>query len=168
MLRSCSYQGITMGQPHNCCDFFFVTPPPLAVQLQVLLQDQREPSFHQDHDHNRHRPHLCSFGSVSPTVQQLDFSVHVISHTGPYARSSERRHEHRLFGQLSEVAVVVQNLIDCLQVLVLPLHGHIEFQITPVTDCIRQRSVVSLWQPHSVRGARQWTRLEAHLQAHLP
>ena len=46
-----------------------VTPPPLAVQLQVLLQDQEEPSFHQDRDHDRHRPHLCSFGSISPTVQ---------------------------------------------------------------------------------------------------
>ena len=91
-----------------------VTQPPLAVQLQVLLQDQEEPSFHQDRDHDRHRPHLCSFGSISLTVQPLDFSVHVISHTGTYARSSERRHEQRLFGQLSETAVVVQNLIDCL------------------------------------------------------
>ena len=42
----------------------------------------------------------------------------------PYARSSERRHEQRLFGQLSEIGVVVQHLIDFLQVLVLPLHGH--------------------------------------------
>ena len=45
-----------------------VTPPPLAVQLQALLQDQEEPSFHQDHDHDRHQLHLCSFGSISPTV----------------------------------------------------------------------------------------------------
>ena len=45
----------------------FATPPLLAVQLQVLLQDQEEPSFRQDHDHDRHRPHLCSFGSISPT-----------------------------------------------------------------------------------------------------
>ena len=35
-----------------------VTPPPLAIQLQVLLRDQGEPSFHHDHDHDRHRPHL--------------------------------------------------------------------------------------------------------------
>ena len=62
-----------------------VTPPPLAVQLRVLLQDQEEPSFHQDRDHDRHRHHLCSFGSTSPTVQPSDFSVHVITHTGPYA-----------------------------------------------------------------------------------
>ena len=114
----------------------------------------------------RSRPpptHLCSFGSISPTVQPLDFSVHVISHTGPYARSSERWHEQRLFGQLSEIAVVVQNLIDFLQVLVLLLHGHIGFRTTTVTDCIRQTSVVSLWQPHSVRRARRSTHLEAHL-----
>ena len=140
-----------------------VTPPPLAVQLRVLLQDQEEPSFHQDHDHDRHQPHLCSFGSISPTVQQLDFSVHVISHAGPYARSSERRHEQKLFGQLSEIAVVVQNLIDFLQVLVLPLHWHIEFRTTTVTDCVRQTSVVSLWQSHNVRRARRLTHLEAHL-----
>ena len=139
-----------------------VTSPPLAVQLQVLLQDQEEPTFHQDRGHDRHRPHLCSFGSISPTVQPLDFSVHVISHTGPYPRSSERRHDQKLFGQLSEIAVVVQNLIDFLQVPVLPLHGHIEFQTTTVTDCIRQTSVVSLWQPHNVRRARQSTHLEAH------
>ena len=140
-----------------------VTPPPLAVQMQVLLQDQEEPSFHQDRDHDRHRPHLCSFGSISPTVQPLDFSVHVISHTGPNARSSERRHEPRLFGQPSEIAVVVQNLIDCLQVLVLPLHGHIEFRNTTVTDCIRQMSVVHtmsdelvnrrIWSSSSIRDS---------------
>ena len=68
------------------------------------------------------------------TVQLLDFSVHVISHTGPYARSSERRHEQTLFGQLSETAVVNQNLIDFLQVLVLPLHKHVEFRTTTVRD----------------------------------
>ena len=62
-------------------------PPLLIVQLPTLLQDQRQPSFH------RHRPHLCSIESISPTVQLLDFSAHVILHTGPYARSSERRHE---------------------------------------------------------------------------
>ena len=39
-------------------------------------------------------------GSISPTLQWLDFSVHVTSHTGPCARSPERRHEQRLFGQL--------------------------------------------------------------------
>ena len=77
-----------------------VTPPPLDVQLQVLLQDQDEPSFHQDRDHDRHRPHLCSFGSITPTIQPLDFSVHVISHTGPYPRSSKCRHDQRLFGHL--------------------------------------------------------------------
>ena len=96
----------------------------------------------------RSRPHLCSFGSISPTVRPLDFSVHVIWRTGPYARSSERWHEQKLFGQLSQIAVVVQNLI---------------FRTTTVTDCIRQRSVVSPWQPHSVRRARQSTHLEAHL-----
>ena len=87
-----------------------VTPPLLVVQLPTLLQDQEQPSFHQDHDHDRHRTHLCSFGSISPTVQLLDFSVRVISHTGPYAMSSERQHEQRLFGQLSEIPVVVQRL----------------------------------------------------------
>ena len=61
----------------------------------------------------------------------------MISDTGPHARSSERRHEQRLFGQLSEIAVVVQSLIDFLQVLVFALHGHIEFRTTTVTDCIR-------------------------------
>ena len=117
----------------------FVTPFLLVVQLLTFLQDQGEPSFHQDHDHDRHRPHLCSVENISPTVQVLDFSVHVISHTGPYARSSERRHEQRLFGQLSEIALVVQNLIDFLQVLVLQLHGHTEFRTTTVTDCIVKR-----------------------------
>ena len=105
-----------------------VTPPPLAGQTPTLLQDQGEPSFHQDHGHDRHRSHLCSYGSISPTVQPLDFSVHVISHTGPYARSSERRHEQRVFGQLSEIPVVVPNLIDFLQVpvpriCVFPYHS---------------------------------------------
>ena len=78
------------------------------------------------------------------------FSVYMISHTGPYARSFERRHEQRLFGQLSEIAVVVRNLIDFLQVPVLPLHEHIEFQTTTVTDCIRQISVVSRLGSHAV------------------
>ena len=47
--------------------------------------------------------------------------------------------------------------------VVVPIHGHIEFRTTTVTDCIRQTSVVSLWQPHSVRRARRSTHLEAHL-----
>ena len=102
-----------------------VTPPPLAVQLQVLLQNQEESSFHQDRDHGHHRHNICSCGSISPTVQLLDFSAHVISHTGPHARSFERRHEQRLFGQLSEIAVLIRHLIDFLQVPVLPLHRHL-------------------------------------------
>ena len=124
-----------------------VTPPLLVVQLRTLLQDQGEPSFHQGHDLDRHRHHFCSFENISPTVQLLAFSARVISHTGPYARSSERRHELKLFGQLSDTPVVVQNLIDFVQIHVLQLLKHIEFQTTIVTDCIRQTSVVSTWQP---------------------
>ena len=143
-------------QSTKCSGAALIKKPPCASHttaatcdstLQVFLQDKEELSFHQDHEHDRHQQHLSTFGSISPTVQTLDFSVRVISHTGPQARSSERRLEQRLFGQLSEIAVVVQNLIDFLQVLILPLHGHKEFRTTTVTDCIRQTSVVSLWQP---------------------
>ena len=104
---------VSSGEPATkCSGAALIKDPPWANHItaatcdstsvgcstaDTLLQDQGEPSFHQDHDHDRHRPHLCSFGSISPTVQLLDFSVRVISHTGPYARSSERRHEQRLF-----------------------------------------------------------------------
>ena len=50
-----------------------------SVHLLVLLQEQEETHLsHQDHDHDHPPTHLCSFGSISPTVQPLDFSVHVI------------------------------------------------------------------------------------------
>ena len=53
MLRSCSYQGTSTGATTQLLRL--VTPRPLAVQLPVLLQDQEDPSFHQDRDHDRHR-----------------------------------------------------------------------------------------------------------------
>ena len=87
-----------------------VTPPLLAVQPPTLFQ-AKENHFVTTTTVTT-VTHLCSYGSISPTVQPLDYSVHVISHTGPYARSSERRHEQRLFGQVSDIPVVVQSLIE--------------------------------------------------------
>ena len=57
--------------------------------------------------------------------------------------------------QLSEISVVVQKFIDFLQVDVLQPLEHIEFQTTTVKDCIRQTSVVSTWQPHSLQQVFQ-------------
>ena len=111
-------------------------------------------------DPSRRTPPATTTKTTITTTTGPTFAPSNISHQlsnswiSQYVGHAER-HEQKLFGQLSEIPIVVQHLTDLLQVHVLQPLEHIEFQTTTVMDCISQKSVVSTWQPHSVQRARQ-------------